>query len=66
MIYTIEDYIEIMSGVITVDDQVFDFDIDKSDKTLIFSLARQTMRGLPYTDRQFELAKTNLVRLKKF
>ena len=26
MIYTIEDYIEIMSGVITVDDQVFDFD----------------------------------------
>ena len=35
MIYTIEDYIEIMSGVITVDDQVFDFDIDKSDKNPI-------------------------------
>ena len=65
MIYTIEDYIEILSGVVTVDDQVFDFDIDKSDKSLIFSLARQSMRGLPYTDRQFELAKLKVLHYKK-
>lgn len=61
MNYTIEDYIEFLSGVITPDNQTFVFDLDSSDKNLIFSLAKQTIRGIAFTDRQFELAKTKVL-----
>ena len=54
MNYTIEDYIEILSGIVEPDDIFGSFNVDDSDKGLIFSLARQTIKGIPYTDRQYE------------
>jgi len=64
MIYTIEDYIEILSGVVTHDDQVLDFKINSNDQSLIFSLAKQCIRGTALTDRQFELAKQKIIEYK--
>jgi hypothetical protein len=64
MIYTIEDYIEILSGVVTHDDQVLGFTINSNDQSLIFSLAKQCIRGTALTDRQFELAKQKIVEYK--
>jgi len=64
MNYTIEDYIEILSGVVTRDDQVFDFKINSNDQSLIFSLAKQCIRGTALTDRQFELAKQKITEYK--
>ena len=33
---------------------------DNSDKSLLLSFARQSFRGIPFTDRQYELAKTKI------
>jgi len=64
MIYTIEDYIEILSGVVTHDDQVLGFTINSNDQSLIFSLAKQCIRGTALTDRQFALAKQKIIEYK--
>ena len=64
MNYTIEDYIEILSGIVEPDDIFGSFNVDDSDKGLIFSLAKQTIKGIPYTDRQYELAKSKVIYYK--
>jgi hypothetical protein len=51
---TIEDCIEALAG--THEHIVCSKEIESSDKGLIYSLARQTVRGTAYTDRQCELA----------
>ena len=51
---TIEDCIEALAG--THEHIVCSKEIEFSDKGLIYSLARQTVRGTAYTDRQCELA----------
>ena len=51
---TIEDCIEALAG--THEHIVCSKEIESSDKGLIYSLARQTVRGTAYTDRQRELA----------
>lgn len=50
---TVEDCIEILAGMQKHD---YKFSIDKSDINLITSLARQTFKGIGYTDRQHSLA----------
>lgn len=56
---TYEDCIEVLSGI---QDNIYSnkFTIDRSDKSLIQSLAIQTHRGIAYTDRQLELVKTKI------
>jgi len=51
---TIEDCIEVLAG--THEHIVCSKEIEFGDKGLIYSLARQTVRGTAYTDRQRELA----------
>jgi hypothetical protein len=51
---TVEDCIEVLVGM---QEQNGEFNIERSDVSLITSLARQTVRGTPYTDRQHSLAK---------
>ena len=51
---TVEDCIEILAGM---QERNGDFNIERSDFNLITSLARQTFRGIGFTDRQHELAK---------
>jgi len=51
---TIEDCIEALAG--THEHIVCSKEIESSDKGLIYSLARQTVNGTAYTDRQHELA----------
>lgn len=53
---TIEEYIQALANLKhTVTNQ--DFIVERSDYSLIASLARQTLRNIAFTDRQFELAK---------
>lgn len=61
--FNVEDYIEILTNLKSVDRAV-DFNIEKSDYNLVTSLARQTFRGIAYTDRQYELAKIKLLDYK--
>jgi len=58
---TVEDLIEIISGMTQ---GAFVFEIDKSDKNLIFSLGKQCLRQIPFTDRQYELAKRKILDYK--
>ncbi len=58
---TVEDYIEVLAGIQSGGDSI---KLDKSDYSLISSLARQTFRGTPYTDRQCELAKSKIIYYK--
>jgi len=51
---TVEDCIEILAGI---QERTGEFNLDRSDYNLITSLARQTFRGIGYTDRQLDLAK---------
>lgn len=51
--FTVEDCIETLAGV---QKQNGEFKLDRSDYNLITSLARQTHRGVAYTDRQHQLA----------
>lgn len=61
MNYTIEDILEIFAGIA---DSHCSFEIDNSDKNLIFSLGKQTLRGIGLTDRQYELTKSKLLQYK--
>lgn len=58
---TVEDYIEVLAGVQSGGDSI---NLDKSDYNLIGSLARQTFKGIPYTDRQCDLAKNKIIYYK--
>lgn len=62
-IITIEECIEVLSG--THSSIAFNGDINYSDKKIMYSLARQTVSGTPYTDRQYELAKLKVTSYKK-
>tara|TARA_R110002153_G_scaffold247800_1_gene403976 strand:- start:1071 stop:2300 length:1230 start_codon:yes stop_codon:yes gene_type:complete len=61
---TIEDYIEILAGIQDTISGSNNFVIDRSDYNLVTSLARQTFRGIPLTDRQYELTKQKLLEYK--
>lgn len=50
---TVEDCIEILAGM---QKQNGEFNLERSDYNLITSLARQTYKGIAYTDRQYQLA----------
>lgn len=54
---TVEDYIEILAGI---QEGGAEIKLDKSDYNLITSLARQTFKGIAYTDRQCALAKNKI------
>lgn len=54
--YTIEDYIELLAGI----QGTHKFDIQKPDFNLLTSFARQTFKGIAFTDRQYQLAKTKV------
>lgn len=41
------------------------YKLEKSDVNLIYSLARQTSKGIAYTDRQYELAKNKILFYKE-
>lgn len=58
---TVEDYIEVLAGVQSGGDSI---NLDRSDYNLIGSLARQTFKGIPYTDRQCDLAKNKIIYYK--
>lgn len=59
---TVEDCIEILAGIQA---QNGEFKLDRSDYNLITSLARQTFRGIGFTDRQHELAKQKIENYRK-
>lgn len=61
---TIEDYMEILVGYQehTGDHK---FVIQRSDFNLLTSLGKQTLRAVPYTDRQYELVKQKLLEYKE-
>ena len=58
---TIEDLIEIISGM-TQGKVVFE--IQNNDRSLMFSLGKQCIRHIPFTDRQYELAKRKILDYK--
>src|SRR5210317_654513 len=59
---TIEDLIEIISGMIQ---SKFVFERQNTDGNLIFSLGKQCLRRIPFTDRQYELAKRKILDYKE-
>ena len=61
--FTVEDYLEILAGI-SNKDTTSKFELHKPDYNLVTSLARQTFRQTPYTDRQYELAKKKLLDYK--
>lgn len=56
--FTVEDYIEVLAGIQNGGEAI---QLDKPDYNLITSLARQTFKGTPYTDRQLILAKSKVL-----
>jgi hypothetical protein len=58
---TIEDLIEIISGMTQ---GKFVFEIQNTDRNLMFSLGKQCLRQIPFTDRQYELAKRKILDYK--
>ena len=56
--------IEILAGIQDTISVSNNFVIDRSDYNLVTSLARQTFRGIPLTDRQYELTKQKLLEYK--
>ena len=58
---TAEDLIEIISGMTQ---GKFVFEIQNSDRNLMFSLGKQCLRQIPFTDRQYELAKRKILDYK--
>ena len=58
---TAEDLIEIISGMTQ---GKFVFEIQNTDRNLMFSLGKQCLRQIPFTDRQYELAKRKILDYK--
>jgi hypothetical protein len=52
--FTVEDYIKTLS----------ELKLESSDYSLVFSFARQIANGIPFTDRQCELAKNKIIHYK--
>ena len=61
-VITIEECIEALAGA--HNDLVCLNGVESNDYSLVASLARQTVRQTPYTDRQLELAKTKVTKYK--
>jgi len=61
---TIEDYIETLTGLQETDVDC-NFSIIRSDYSLVTSLAKQTVKGIGLTDRQYELTKLKLLDYKE-
>lgn len=59
-IATIEDCLEIAAGI----QQGAQINIDRSDVTIMNSIARQVFKGIALTDRQFDLSRQKLVNYK--
>jgi len=59
---TAEDLIEIISGMTQ---GKFVFEIQNTDRNLMFSLGKQCLRQIPFTDRQYELAKRKILDYKE-
>ena len=59
----VEDYLEILSSIHD-NSHKEGFKILPEDQSLMFSLARQTFRGTPLTDRQLELSQKKLIEYK--
>lgn len=58
--FTVEDYIETLASMRNTD-AASNFSLDRSDYNLITSLARQTIKGISFTDRQYDLVKQKLL-----
>jgi hypothetical protein len=58
---TAEDLIEIISGMTQ---GKFVFEIQNTDRNLMFSLGKQCLRQIPFSDRQYELAKRKILDYK--
>ena len=54
--FTVEDYIKTLS----------ELKLESSDYSLVFSFARQIATGIPFTDRQCELAKNKIIHFSKW
>ena len=59
---TVEDCIEILVGIQAHDGT---FNVERQDFNLVTSLARQTFKGVAYTDRQCELARQKILYYKQ-
>lgn len=59
-LHTIEDCLETIAGL----SRDTSIEIEKSDKTIMYSIARQVYTGRALTDRQYALMKTKLVAYK--
>lgn len=59
-LHTIEDCLEAIAGL-SCDTSI---EIEKSDKTIMYSIARQVYKGSALTDRQYALMKTKLAAYK--
>ena len=59
-LHTIEDCLETIAGL-SCDSRI---EIDKSDKTIMYSIARQVYKGSALTDKQYALMKTKLATYK--
>lgn len=66
MLNSCEDAIETLAGLKEVEstDSPILFQIENSDKNLVYSLARQTFKGIGFTDRQYDLAKQKVLYYK--
>jgi hypothetical protein len=58
--HTIEDYLELLTGHTSTGT----FCLDTKDVTILQSIARQVHRGVPLTDRQYDLLKEKLILYK--
>ena len=59
-LHTIEDCLEVIAGL-SCNTSI---EIEKSDKTIMYSIARQVYKGSALTDKQFALMKTKLAAYK--
>ena len=55
--YTIEQCLEMLTGL---DTTLGNFTVDPKDTTVLTSMSKQVFKGLPLTDRQYELLKAKL------
>ena len=61
--FTVEDYIELLAGL-HAEQKDINIEIDKSDYNLVYSLGRQCVRAIAFTDRQLELSKQKILYYK--
>lgn len=54
----VEDYLEILTNLQSTDAK---FELESPDRSILFSIGRQVVRGIALTDRQYDLVKTKLL-----